>query len=253
MTGSAGPLRILVVQHEDDAGPGLVGERLTAAGCAVTVASPPGVVRDAHAIPETPDTFDGVVVLGGTPGPADDGPAPWLPTVRRLIGSCLDRDVPVLGICLGAQLLALVAGGAVRRLAAGPEIGVAPLWLCDAAFSDALFSGSEPPLQAVQWHELEVAELPPGARLLCRGDVCTNQAFRVGHSAWGLQFHLEVLPDGVVAWARSGAEDLRRAGVRPTDLVADVQAAESGLRSLWSPVADRWIAVCIERRDAPSA
>jgi len=250
MTTERGPVRILVVQHEDDAGPGLVGERLQAAGCAVTVVAPAGVLREAAEVPGSADGFDGVVVLGGTPGPADDSSAPWLPQVRQLIADCLDRDVPLLGICLGAQLLAHVAGGAVLPLPAGPEIGIAPLWLSDAAFSDALMSGLEPPLQAVQWHELEVAELPPGARLLCRGEECAHQAFRVGRSAWGLQFHMEVLADSVVAWARSGADELAGAGIRGADLVADVQAAERGLRSMWAPVADRWIGVCIARRDS---
>lgn len=253
MSGARGPLAILVVQHEDDAGPGLVGERLVAAGCVVTVAAPAGVVDNASAIPEDAGGFDGVVVLGGTPGPTDDAPAPWLPQVRRLIAGCLDRDLPVLGVCLGAQLLAHVAGGTVSAMAAGPEIGIEPLWLSDAAFSDALFGGVEPPLQAVQWHELEVVELPPGARLLCRGERCPNQAFRVGRSAWGLQFHLEVLADGVQAWARSDAAGLAAAGIAAADLVADVQAAETGLRGLWGPVVDRWVDVCIARRDATSA
>jgi GMP synthase-like glutamine amidotransferase len=170
-----------------------------------------------------------------------------------LIAAALADDSPQLCVCLGAQLLAVVAGGQVRPLAGGAEIGVTPLWLSDAAFGDPLFGGIEPPLEAAQWHELEVAELPPGARLLSRGETCRNQAFRVGRSAWGLQFHLEVLPDGFARWARDGTDDLDRAGLRSADVIDDVRTAESSLRALWAPVIDQWVSVCIERRDVFSA
>lgn len=243
-----GPLRILIVQHESDAGPGLVAERLAQAGCALTIAAPAGVVPDAVSIPRSPQGFDGVIVLGGTPGPTDDDRAPWLSDVRALIGACIDLDHPLLGICLGAQLVAHVAGGLVTALPDSPEIGVVPLWPTEAAFGDPLLTGLEPPLQAVQWHELEVSELPPGARLLCRGDRCANQAFRVGRSAWGVQFHLEVLSEGVREWARTGGADLDRAGVSGQALLEDARAAEAGLRALWGPVIDNFAAVCIDRR-----
>jgi len=243
-----GPLRILIVQHEGDAGPGLIAERLLDAGCALTVAAPPGVVADAVSVPSAPQDWDGVIVLGGTPGPTDDDRAPWLGTVRELIGACIEIELPLLGVCLGAQLVAKVAGGAVAPLTGGPEIGVVALWPTDGAFGDPLFATVEPPLQAVQWHELEVAELPPGARLLCRGRDCENQAFRVGRSVWGLQFHLEALADGVAGWVRTGADDLERAGVQAQDLLDDMRASESGLRALWGPVIDNFAGVCIERR-----
>ena len=243
-----GPLRILIVQHESDAGPGLLGERLHETGAAVTLAGPQGL-NGAEPIPSSAAGHDGVVVLGGSPGPLDDELAPWLPRVRALIASALSDGTPLLGVCLGAQLVAHVAGGEVAPVSAGAEIGVLPLWLTDDAFGDPLVSGLDGPLQAVQWHELEITELTPGVRRLCRGDRCINQAFRIGRTAWGIQFHLEALPGIVEGWTRSGADDLAAAGVDPGEFVADARAAEIGLRSLWEPVCDNWVSVCIENRE----
>lgn len=243
-------LRILVVQHQDDAGPALVAERLAASGCELVLVAPSAAAGSGTTIPAAPDGFDGVVVLGATPGPTDDDEAPWLPTVRALIGLCLARGVPLLGVCLGAQLLAFVAGGEVTRLADGPEIGVVPLELTPAAFSDPLLMACVPPLQALQWHELEVSALPPGAIALCRGERCVNQAFRVGHSAWGIQFHLEVLAGDFARWVQEDSGDLAAAGLGAREVIADARAAEPGLRDTWSAVIDRWISVCDDRRPA---
>lgn len=244
-----GPLEILVVQHEADAGAGLLGERLRESGASVALCGPEAV-EGAAPIPASASGYDGVVVLGGSPGPADDDRAPWLVQARTLIASSLAEAVPLLGVCLGAQLLAYVAGGEVEPLSGSPEIGVLPLWLTDDAFGDPLVSGLDGPLQAVQWHELEITALPPGARRLCGGERCQNQAFRIGRTAWGVQFHLEALPGIVEEWVRSGTADLAAAGIEPEQLVADIRAAEPGLRSLWEPVCDRWLSVCSEHRES---
>ncbi|WP_308468050.1 type 1 glutamine amidotransferase [Rathayibacter soli] len=233
--------RVLVVEHETDAGIGLVGERMRAAGVELHTVGPetagPSTSRE---IPETADGFDGVVVLGGRPGPTDDETAPWLPTVRALMAQCLRDEVPLLGICLGAQLLAVAAGGSVDRIPAGPEIGLGELTVTDAGADDPLLHDLPAPLRSLQWHSLEVQELPAGSVSLCTSDHCVNQAFRVGPVAWGLQFHLEALAETAGAWGSDDGDTLASVGTTSAAVVATMRQAEPTLRTIWSTVADRW-------------
>ena len=235
-------LRVLVVEHERNAGAGLVGERLELAGVEVAVVGP-SAGRD---VPTTADGHDGVIVLGGTPGPTDDHAADWLPRVRALTEDCLRTTTPFLGICLGAQLLAVVAGGVVREAAQGPELGLTGMRFTDAVAGDPLLDGLPPTVTALQWHYLEVSDLPTGAVALCSSERCRNQAFRVGERAWGLQFHLEALAGTAEDWSAEG-DELSALGIEPAALVGEVRAAEAQLRGWWSGVADRWIAVVADR------
>lgn len=231
-------VRILIVEHESNAGIGLVGECLAAAGHALTVVGP-----DAGAeVPVDPAGFDGVVVLGGTPGPTDDADASWLPRVRALIAACLEREVPYLGICLGGQMLAVVAGGTVEPTAS-PEVGLTPLRMTSAAVGDPVLAGLPADVAALQWHFLEISALPPGSVSLCESSRCANQAFRVGPSAWGVQFHLEALAATAAEWAREDNDDLRAVGLTPADVIEPMRRAEDRLREVWSGVAARWAAV----------
>lgn len=235
-------LRVLVVEHEADAGLGLIGERLQAADVDVHVVGP-----DARSdVPTSASGFDGVVVLGGTPGPLEDERAPWLGPTRELMRSTLDAGIPLLGVCLGAQLLAVVAGGHVAEAARGGEVGLSAVRMTDAAASDPLLHDLPDDLRTLQWHFLEVRELPSGSVSLCTSERCSNQAFRVGESAWGLQFHLEATTRTAVDWTATGTADLATVGLTADQVVSDVHAAEDDLRATWSIVADRWIDVVRE-------
>jgi GMP synthase-like glutamine amidotransferase len=232
-------LRILVVEHEANAGIGLVGERIQAAGIERVRVGPDARVE----VPLTAEGFDGVVVLGGTPGPTDDADAAWLPRVRQLIGRCLQDAVPYLGICLGAQMLAVVAGGVVGGVRKGAEIGLTDLALTAPGHADPLLRDLPAVLRAMQWHSLEVHELPAGSVSLCASERCPNQAFRVGKAAWGVQFHLEAGAATAEAWAREDSDDLRDAGLTPELVIAPMRQHEAELRAVWATVADRWIDV----------
>ncbi|WP_426323598.1 type 1 glutamine amidotransferase [Microbacterium sp. E-13] len=231
--------RVLVIEHEANAGIGLVGERMSSAGIEVDIVGP----EVGRAVPSSTEGYDGVVVLGGTPGPQDDDTADWLPGVRAVMRASLDREVPLLGICLGAQLLAVVAGGTVGPVRSAAEVGLCQLRLTDASVGDPLLDGLPSSLEAMQWHFLEVHELPEGSVSLCESDRCANQAFRVGRSAWGVQFHLEALASTVADWALSGSEDLEAVGLSIDEVVGPMRDREAELREVWSLVADRWIGI----------
>lgn len=238
--------RILVVEHEADAGIGLVGERIEAAGVEMVAVGPP----TGREVPRTAAGIDGVVVLGGSPSPTDETPA-WFPNTRALIGDCLDRQVPLLGICLGAQLLGLAAGGRTDRVRGGPEIGLVPLWRTTVAAGDPLLGDLPETARALQWHSYEVRDLPPGSQTLVSSEQCPHQAFRVGPAAWALQFHLEALAQTAADWSMGHGEELAGVGLTPAGLTAQMAVAEPELRASWAPVADRWLAVVISALATP--
>lgn len=234
---------ILVVQHEPGAGPGWWGEWLPAAGVDLDV-------RHGYLEPELPelDGYDGLLVLGGAMGPADDEACPWLPRVRGLLAGAVAADLPTFGICLGAELLAVACGGHVRRGRSGPELGVCDLELTDAASSDPVLGALPPACRVVQWHWEEMDAVPPGGVVLAASRAYGHQAFRLGASVWGVQGHPEVTPQIAAAWAREDSPLVRDAGRRPEDLVAEIEAATGELTSTWRPVAEAFAGVVRSQR-----
>jgi GMP synthase (glutamine-hydrolysing) len=240
------PARVLVVQHERGTGAGWVGQWLTEAGLALDV-SHPYAGDELEAV----TTYDGVVVLGGAMAPTDDERCPWLPTVRQRMAEAVASSVPLLGICLGAQLLALACGGAVRRGVQGPELGVLDLDVHPAAAGDAIFAGLGSPAPVVQWHWEEISALPAGATLLAGSGRYANQVFRVGDRAWGVQGHPEVTAQIAAQWAREDSPLLLAAGRRPDELVAEVRSHEEVLANTWRPVAEAFAGVVSQRAARP--
>lgn len=228
---------VLVIEHQGDAGLGLFGEQLAARGIATDVVGPDA----GGTVPTSLDGFDGLIVLGGSMGPTDDDRAPWLPATRALLAEGVDRGLPTLGICLGAQLLATATGGHVRTMPGGPEVGLCAIAFAESAEGDALFDSFAARVPtALQWHWLEADALPDGAHVLASSEACANQVFRIGERAWGVQFHPEALGDTARGWADDGVDDLAELGLDGDQLVGTVRDAEPLLRDTWARVADRF-------------
>lgn len=237
--------RVLVVEHEAGTHAGYVGEQLLAGGLELDVRRP----YLGAALPASLADHDGLLVLGGTPNPYDDTATPWLATVRALLAEALDREVPTLGICLGGEILAMVAGGTVRPATHGVEVGVYELTATAESADDPLFGELPARFPAVEWHIEEIASLPPGAVLLCSSELFRHQAFRVGPCAWGTQFHPEVLTELATSWSSGGATEMALAGVTAESVAADVAAVDVRLRELWGGVARRWGRLVARQRD----
>jgi len=160
-----------------------------------------------EALPAVDELGDGLVVLGGHHNAYDDELAPWLPALRTLLADASATGVPTLGICLGAQLLAVARGGKVAVAAPpGTEAGVVPIFWRHEAVSDAvvgpLVAGLTDRRVTPQptLHSDAVVDLPRGAAWLASSNQYPYQAFRIG-SAWGVQFHPEASTTTLRDWA----------------------------------------------------
>lgn len=223
--------RALVVQHVAAEGPGRFAEWLPANGVALETVHP-------YAGDELPEAIaaDALIVMGGPMSAYDDNNAPWLPAVRGLLASAVSDGVPALGVCLGAQLLAVAAGGTVERGAHGPEIGLGEVEVNTA--DQLLDAGSIP---VVQWHYDTVTQLPPGAELLASSRLYPVQAFRVGTAAWGLQYHVEAAPDLIAQWARAEHRD-------EDGIVAPLRAVDAEIATAGAALACRFAEVIRSRQ-----
>ncbi len=194
-----GAVSLLVIEHESgcplDRFAGWLGD------------VPVEVVRPYAGDPVPAAAPSGLIVLGGQMSAYDDRRAPWLPAVRDLLASSVERQLPTLGICLGAQLLAVACGGTVDVAAApGRESGVVDVNWLPAARTDPLVSGLPDPAAGPSMHADAVATLPPQTTLLGSSAMYPHQAFRVGTRAWGVQFHPEVSVPTFRGWAEHHPE-----------------------------------------------
>lgn len=229
---------VLVVQNQPGGGPRRVGEWLEGAGLRLDIVY--GPERE----PSATADYDAVLVLGGGFMPDDDTRAPWLAATRAVVARALDEQTPVLGICLGGQMLAHVAGGVVQADAGAPETGSVPIRIRPDADGDRLFGGLPPVVTAIEHHIDAVTKLPAGAVWLAETDLCPFQAFRVGEVAWGTQFHPEVTPDSLLTW---DADKLRAQGFDRTALHAAAVADEPASTPVWRTVVGRFAELVKER------
>ena len=227
--------RVLVVQHEPECPPDLLGGWLAEAGHEL-------VECFAGAGEDLPDLagFGGLVVLGGHMGANDDAVCPWLPPVKALLRDAVQRETPTLGICLGAQLLAVACGGAVEVGAPGIEAGVVAVgWRAEAA-SDPLVGGLPDGFPGPSMHLDAVTRLPEGAVWLGETAQYPHQAFRVGPRAWGVQFHPEASLRTFRYWARIHDDEWAGWGLDGDAVVAELADREDEVGEAGRELAGRF-------------
>jgi GMP synthase-like glutamine amidotransferase len=195
----------VVIQHVAGEGPGLIGVLARQRGLQLDVRR-----MDLGEPLPAAGTVAALVVLGGPMGVYEAVAHPHLLEEQRLLDDVVERGLPVLGICLGAQLLAAAFGARVYPGPA-PEIGFGEVKLTSAGADDPLLGPAGPSFPAFHWHA-DTFDLPPDAVHLAATRAYAHQAFRIGSRAWGLQFHIELDP----GLARQWAEVLPR-GASPTE------------------------------------
>jgi GMP synthase-like glutamine amidotransferase len=233
-------MRVLAIVHQEDAGPGVFGEALSAQG----------VELECWRVPEEPDPprdpadYGAVMTFGGAMHVDQADRHEWLDREQEMLRELIERGTPLLGACLGAQLLCAAAGGKVTRMRE-PEIGWVDVEVQDVR--DPLVGPLAPSFSAFEWHSY-ACEPPAGSALLARSEQCT-QAFRIGEAAWGIQFHAEVSTADAAHWIDDwrSDEDAVRIGLDVERLRSETDKAIVGWNELGRAMAGRFLEAAATR------
>jgi GMP synthase (glutamine-hydrolysing) len=227
-------VRLLTITHHDWAGAGVFGE---AAGAELIDWTPPS-----EEPPPALEGIDAAMVFGGAMHLDQEDRHSWLRVEKELIRELLERRTPLLGVCLGCQLLAEAAGARPHR-AAAPEIGWRRVDVTDAGRADPLIGPLAPSFEVFLWHSYE-ALLPPGAVALARNPAHL-QAFRVdSRPAWGVQFHAEVTAGDLRSWLDDwhDSPDAVATGQDPAAIRSESERKIAAQNELGRELAGRFIA-----------
>ncbi|TAK02722.1 MAG: amidotransferase [Candidatus Manganitrophaceae bacterium] len=226
--------KIWVLQHIGCETLGTIAEALSAAKVSVEYIRP----FEGMSVPKAMEESDGLIVMGGPMGVYDHPRYPFLSEEMRLIEQALKEEKPILGVCLGSQLLAATLGA---RVVPGErkEIGWYPVELSPEAGSDSLWKGIAPVFTAYHWHG-DIFQLPDGAVPLVSSAQTERQAFRYGPNAYGFLFHMEVTEKIIREMVQTFSEELRENGLNEQEIIQKTPRHLPGLQRVGEVVFKRW-------------
>ena len=227
--------KIYVLQHHPVENLGSIADALEGAALAWQYIQ----VATGQPVPASMKGAGGLIVMGGPVGVYQTERYPWLRDEMRLIEDAMKQNLPVLGVCLGAQILAAALGAKVDRNPNGKEIGWHPIRLHDSARDDRLMRGLPPTFTTFHWHG-DIFEVPPGAVSLASSDKTPCQAFRHGDKTYAFQFHFEVTSESVAAMAQAFAKDLVRQNIPAEQLISKTSEFLPQLENIADTVFSRW-------------
>jgi GMP synthase (glutamine-hydrolysing) len=209
-------MAILVFQHDDHNTAGRLGLTLRDHGFDLDVRR----LHRGDPLPPDLDEVEGVISLGGAPNLDDPrSDHPWMDAELAFLKAAHDRALPVIGVCLGHQLIAAALGGEVAK-AQAPERGFGRVSLTPAAHTDEAFAGIAWDSPQFQHHSREVVKLPEGAVLMASSKACKVQAFKAGVRTYGFQYHFEVDRETIAKFVRENKRDFYDAGLTFDDVRA---------------------------------
>lgn len=232
MTASAP--RVLAIQHVRCETPGTISEALGEAGISIQIVR----TFEGQTVPNNLKGWSGLIIMGGPMGVYEKDRHPFLRQELRLIETAIRHEVPVLGVCLGSQLLASALGAAVTP-GKKKEIGWNTITLSPEAMRDPLWANLEPAFMAYHWHG-DVFDLPSGAVSLASSDRTPHQAFRYGGRAYGVLFHMEVTEPIIEDMVKTFQDELGTEGLDGREIVQQARDHLPRLRKIGRSVFTRW-------------
>jgi GMP synthase (glutamine-hydrolysing) len=225
--------KICVLQHAEPETPGILTDILAARGIELNH------VRSylAEPVPRRMDGYDGLLVMGGPMGVYEADRYPWLRDELALVEAAVAAEKPVLGICLGSQIVAAALGAQVSR--GRREVGWLPLTLTPAASDDPLWRDVERTFTPMHWHG-DVFDLPRGAVALASSAMTPHQAFRFGSNVYAFLFHMELTVEMVRGMVRAFPGDIVEAGADGDAILARSPAAVPEIHKIARTVFERW-------------
>ncbi len=194
----------LVLQHIGCEDLGTIGPAMSGRGlCAKYIR-----LFDGEPVPQDIERYTGLIILGGPMNVYEEDEFPFLKDEDMLIKKAISMNLPVLGICLGGQLIAKATGAQVKK-GAKKEIGWYKLFLTQGGKEDKAFGNLPEELTVFQWHG-DTFDIPRGAVHLAGTELFPNQAYRIGNNVYGLQFHLEVTEKTINSWVTEYQDELSR-------------------------------------------
>jgi len=207
---------VLIAQHAKEEPAGTLGQFLEQSKREVKIIN----LYKKDRFPDGLSDVEAVIAMGGPMNVYEEDRFPFLKAEDSFLKKVMNENIPILGICLGAQLLAKAAGAKVKR-APRAEMGWARVRLTKEGEKDQLCQGLDETLEVFQWHE-DSFEIPKGAVRLAENDLCPNQAFRYRNNCYGLQFHVEIDAVLITEWTKSYCQDSdSRLRVKARDMLLD--------------------------------
>ncbi|OHB86731.1 MAG: hypothetical protein A3D13_01160 [Planctomycetes bacterium RIFCSPHIGHO2_02_FULL_40_12] len=220
-------MKVIIIKHIDIEGPGTIGDFLDGSGIPYHVID----IFNGEPLPDSLSDTSAVIVLGGPMNVYEEDKYPFLKQEDEFLKEVIEKGLPTLGFCLGAQLIAKAKGAIVKK-APQKEIGWFQISLNKNGSSDPLFQEFPVEVDVFQWHG-DTFDIPDGAVKLAESELCPNQAFRIGNNIYGLQFHVEVTDEMIYQWMDAYKNEVNslKGIVDPDRIISETKAKSENYKA----------------------